>query len=279
MSNTQRIINSEDFSRYNGEYTKLRKAQLRMLDILIEIDKVCRKNDITYWLEYGTLLGAVRHKGFIPWDDDIDISVMRKDYKRLRECLQKELPSQYTFTDWTTDKYIFSGYARIRDKKSYCYYPYFVKQKEQGLWVDIFQMEEVPSMWLKDIIHFFYGRVFREIHNFGDVAYESVVRRYLVRIVAYILFPFTYILIFFSRLISKMGNGLITPSYSTNTYHARRYKKNMFPCIELEFEGHKFFVPKNYDAHLKLMYGDYMKLPPEEKRTNVIDLDSIKFFD
>ena len=272
-------MNSEEFSKYNGEETPLRAAQLRMLSILVEIDKVCRKHNITYWLDYGTLLGAVRHKGFIPWDDDVDICVMRKDYDKLRKYLQQELPEQFVFTDWTTDKYIFSNYARVRDKKSYCYYPYFAKQKEQGLWVDIFKMEEVPSMGIKKMIDFLYGRVFREIHHFGDVAYTSTFRRYFVRLLAYIAFPFVFIIIILARLLARLGKGLITPSYSTNPYHCRRYAKNIFPCTELEFEGHKFFVPKDYDTHLKLIYGDYMKLPPAEKRINVIDLDSIKFFD
>ncbi len=270
---------NEDFSRYNGENTKLRKAQLRMVEILVEIDKVCRKHNITYWLDYGTLLGAVRHKGFIPWDDDVDICVMRKDYNKIRKCLQEELPKQFLYTDWTTDKYFFSNYGRVRDKKSFCYYPYFVKQKEQGLWVDIFKMEKVPSMKIKKIIDFFYGRVFREIHHYGDVAYKSILRKYFVRFLAYIAFPFVYLMIYFSRILSIFSKGLITPSYSTNPYNSRRYEKYIFPCKELEFEGHKFFVPNNYDAHLKLIYGDYMKVPPVDKRKTIIDLDSIKFYD
>ena len=76
-------MNSEEFSKYNGEGTPLRMAQLRMLAILVEVDKICRKHNITYWLDYGTLLGAVRHKGFIPWDDDVDIAMPRPDYETL----------------------------------------------------------------------------------------------------------------------------------------------------------------------------------------------------
>lgn len=87
----------EDFSKYNGEGTTLRKAQLRMLDILIEVDKICRKHNIPYWLDSGTLLGAVRHGGFIPWDDDMDICVMRKDYKLLKKYLSEELSDKFCF--------------------------------------------------------------------------------------------------------------------------------------------------------------------------------------
>ena len=85
----------EDFSKYNGEGTMLRKAQLRMLDILIAVDKICRKHNIPYWLDYGTLLGAVRHGGFIPWDDDLDISMMKEDYDRFLTIASKELPEQF----------------------------------------------------------------------------------------------------------------------------------------------------------------------------------------
>ena len=82
----------EDFSCYNGEGTELRKMQIRILEIMVEIDKLCRKHDIKYWLDGGTLLGAVRHGGFIPWDDDLDICMMQEDYEKFIEIAPKELP-------------------------------------------------------------------------------------------------------------------------------------------------------------------------------------------
>ena len=82
----------EDFSRYNGEGTKLRRLQLRQFEMLKCLDAICRKNNISYWIDFGTLLGAVRHQDFIPWDDDVDISVLEEDYGRLRDVLKKELP-------------------------------------------------------------------------------------------------------------------------------------------------------------------------------------------
>lgn len=72
------LISNEDFSVYNGENTILRKAQLRMLEILVQVSSICDKHSIPYWIDYGTLLGAVRHNGFIPWDDDLDISILKK---------------------------------------------------------------------------------------------------------------------------------------------------------------------------------------------------------
>ena len=90
----------EDLSRYNPEGSTLRKAQLRMLDILVAIDKICRENNIKYWIDYGTLLGAVRHKGFIPWDDDIDICVLDEDYPKVREAMIRELPNNFVFQEY-----------------------------------------------------------------------------------------------------------------------------------------------------------------------------------
>ena len=95
---------TEDLSRYNPEGSTLRKAQLRMLSILIEVDKICRKHKIDYFVDSGTLLGAVRHGGFIPWDDDLDIAIRREDLPRLRKALQEELPSDMCYQDWTTEE-------------------------------------------------------------------------------------------------------------------------------------------------------------------------------
>ena len=94
---------AEDLSKYNPEGSTLRKAQLRMLNILIEVDKICRKHKIEYFLDSGTLLGAVRHGGFIPWDDDLDIAIRREDWHKLRIALQNELPANLCYHDWTND--------------------------------------------------------------------------------------------------------------------------------------------------------------------------------
>ena len=83
--------------RFNPDGSLLRRQQLRMLEILVEIDKICQHHQIPYWLSSGTLIGAVRHNGFIPWDDDLDIEMMRSDYLRLMDILPRELPSWLAF--------------------------------------------------------------------------------------------------------------------------------------------------------------------------------------
>ncbi len=257
---------NEDFSRYNGKDTTLRKAQMRMLQILIEIDKICRKHNITYWLDSGTLLGAVRHGGFIPWDDDLDITVLRKDYKKLRKALQSELPEQFVFQDWTTDKYAFDHYGRVRDTKSLFDWAYFRKQTHRGLFCDIFVAEKGVSMEIKKKIDFLFGRVFRTLNNYGYVSCNSIIKRKLLYFCAVCLAPLAYLLIGMERIAAKIipGNLLIL-SFGTNWY-SQRYTNDIFPLQEIEFENYLFYAPHNTDKYLKHIYGDYMKLPPEEKR-------------
>src|SRR5690554_697940 len=92
MTSENTIMDSKPLASYNPEGSTLRKAQIRLLDILIEFDRICRKHGIDYFISGGTCLGAVRHGGFIPWDDDIDIDVWHADYQKLEEALQAELP-------------------------------------------------------------------------------------------------------------------------------------------------------------------------------------------
>jgi lipopolysaccharide cholinephosphotransferase len=267
----------EDLSKYNPEGSTLRKAQLRMLEMLIEIDKICRKHKIDYWIEFGTLLGAIRHKGFIPWDDDVDICVMDKDYNHLREVLQRELPEQFVFQDTSTDTYAFFDYGRVRDKRSYCYYPYFIKMKEQGLWIDIFRYTPVATSKLVKPVDFVYRRVYHEMHHYGDVAYTSKFRIWTNRIIAYLLYPFISVI---KMSLEKVGSWRKdSPLVCWAFPRIIRAPHIIFPLIEVEFEGHKFYAPNKWHEHLTLTYGDYMKIPSEENRRRNINMDLVKFYE
>jgi len=96
----------------------LRRQQMRMLELLLEVDRICKKHHISYWLSSGTLIGAARHGGFIPWDDDLDIEMLLPDYKRLLEVLPQELPETMALQSVDTDKNYFFFYAKVRDRRS-----------------------------------------------------------------------------------------------------------------------------------------------------------------
>ena len=147
----------EKISNYNTDGTMLRKQQERMFEMLCVIDDICVKNEINYWLSGGTLLGAVRHGGFIPWDDDLDIQLMKDDYNKLLGLLKTELPEQYQLQTSKTDRNYFARYAKVRDVNSLLEdSDYTLGYKYKGIFIDIFSVEKA-NKFLKDIC--FYAMV------------------------------------------------------------------------------------------------------------------------
>lgn len=104
-------------AKYNPEGSQLRQHQLRTLEILKVVDSICKTNNINYWLSSGTLLGAVRHKGFIPWDDDIDIEMLRDDFKKFNEVIPQYLPDNLKLQNHQTDKCYYWPFAKVRDER------------------------------------------------------------------------------------------------------------------------------------------------------------------
>lgn len=265
--------------KYNPDGSNLRKAQLCMLGILVEIDKICRAHNIPYWLDSGTLIGAVRHGGFIPWDDDVDICVLRKDYARLRQLLITELPARYIFEDAQTDPYIFDTYGRVKDTSTYCNYPLFRLQKSQGLWVDILVQETAVPLWYKRKVEKLYARTFRERHHFSKSKGLSPIHCAFNTIAAYLLTPIAELLVGLGNLWAKYFGDKNELMHTWDCYHpSRRYMNDIFPLTEITFENRKFFAPHNTDAYLTKIYGDYMTIPDESHRQIHMDTDSLRFF-
>lgn len=242
--------------RFNPDGSLLRRQQLRMLELLEAIDVICRKHHIPYWLSSGTLIGAARHKGFIPWDDDLDIEMMRKDYLRLIKILPKELPDNFILQTHETDSNYIFIYGKLRDKNSYLsetneYDRIF---KYRGIYIDIFPMERIsyPLAWIAGHMH---GQIYKQLKKkFLD---EKKIRNRANLIYAFnTRFGFPIL-----RLLAKILPGKeIRHSFGT-AYFKPRYKEDIFPLAEMEFEGKMFPVPHNTDALLRKIYGDYMQLP------------------
>lgn len=257
MDTPKMLDNNEDLSHYNSEGTILRRAQLRMLEMLVEVDRICKKHNIQYWLDYGTLLGAVRHGGFIPWDDDLDISLMYEDYKRLIELLPKELPDRFVLQDENTDRYHYLKFARIRDTNTFFEDSYtHLNHKEKGLYIDIFPYETMLSPKMKKIIEYSYGNAFRQTRHF----YKSKWRY----ISGCLLLPFSYIFVLFCRFINKLfAADKISLAFGVAfLYNATYLKDSVFPCKSIKFEGFEFMAPNDHHEVLKSYYGDYMQIPP-----------------
>jgi len=250
-----------DYAKYNGEGTELRKAQIRLLEILVEVDKIFKNHDITYFLSGGTCLGAVRHGGFIPWDDDVDIDVMKKDYKKIKQILKNELPDKYALQIPKSDKGYYQMYIRVVDKNSYIEYAEN-KNRDQleykGLFLDIFPIERILSYRVKKFIDSYYVRIFRVKRNIGG----STIKR----IIAYFAWPLIKSIVITLRVCSIFSNHeKFSHSYGTNI--APRLKlSNLFPTKPICFEGLFFLGPGKPHNYLKDLYGEYMNIPPQAKR-------------
>ncbi len=259
----------EDLSKYNPEGSTLRKAQMRMLEILKIVDSIFSKHHIDYYLDGGTLLGAVRHGGFIPWDDDIDISVRREDFSRIKRVLQKELPNNLVFQDRFTDWNLPVLIAKVRDKNSYYYEEECTNRlKEKGLFIDIIPMEKIPSWSWKQKLDYWYGHCVRGIHNYSS---------FQDKIISYLLFPFAWSIVALTRCI----NYLIPSPQLADVYGWKPtgfyMKYDVFPIKRIQFEDFQACVPNNPDAVLKALFGNYMQIPPEEKRK--VHAANIQFWD
>ena len=259
-------MNNEELrARFNPEGSMLRRQQMRMLEILLEVDKVCKRHDIKYWLSSGTLIGAMRHDGFIPWDDDLDIEMMRSDYLRLMEVLPSELPEWLALQNDETDPNYFFFYAKVRDRRSRLSEQngYDRIWKEQGIYIDILPMEQHP-IWLHKLTEKSVGHMYKIWRTSTDdtKAIKSV--RRIFDFNNKVFFPFLRTLLSPFYLFTFSPLKVITSGMGI-PFHNRRYAKEIFPLTTHIFEGHQLPVPHDTDAHLRHLFGDYMKLPDLNK--------------
>lgn len=254
----------ENFSIYNGEGTLLRKAQLRMLDILLEVDKICRKHDLIYWIDYGTLLGAVRHKGYIPWDDDIDIAMPSADYHKFMEIADKELPEGFFLQTAKTDPSYKRSVYKVRDTRSFIagYNDDFCADYKKGLYIDIFEMDEYPN--IPPTLFRILSKWINKTSIFFEIKQYPTAKSALATVV----FPLINILCRFVVCLFRIRkNTKLGLKYGQiDLYPVLNDKNDILPTIDIEFEGHLLKAPKNPDAILKSYYNNYMQLPPVEKR-------------
>lgn len=241
------------------------------LDILIDFDSVCRKNQIEYYLAYGTLLGAVRHKGFIPWDDDIDVWVKIQDYKRILDILTKE--SKYEVISNLDSEYWVNSFSKLSDPSTMVIDDRNIAYSSlRGISVDIFPLFECANnvKWSKKIRRYQtiifrtqqFAKKGNKVSNIKDLAKK-------INIYSNILFG-KNIRYWRNRILQmQLGHkgtnllGCPSSSYRDKDIHSAEYFSSQ---ILLEFEHSLFPAPVGYKKILEDIYGDYMKFPPEEER-------------
>lgn len=248
---------SELRERYNPEGSPTRKLQLKALEILKFIDAICRRERLAYFLSSGTLLGAVRHGGFIPWDDDLDIYMPRLDMEKLGRIIIEANDSKFFFQSHSTDSGYYHPIAKVVDKTTECIFlngnDFSRNFKYRGVWVDIFPIEKL-HVTLQRISFYTYNYGYRFHRNKSNSVMKFLTKmRYYANV--FVVFPAL-------RAINIMLRNEKYNKSLGNPYFHPLEADWIFPLREIEFEGFNFFAPNNCDAILKELIGpDYALLP------------------
>ena len=250
---------------------ELRKLQMVEYELICEVDRICKKNSIKYTLYAGTLLGAVRHQGFIPWDDDADIAFFPEEYEKFFEACKTDLNKEKFFLqDYRTDPFYRWGYAKLRRNNSA-----FIREGQEhmkshtGICIDLFTLYSVPDNKITRRLYFDLFFIIRKMlySEVGKISESNIVLRKLYSLLS--LIPKKTIYRFVNRILyrkpSKLVNILYIPTKSSKYGIPRRC---LAGNIDMKFENGRFSAMKGYDEVLHIAYGDYMQLPPVEKRAS-----------
>ncbi len=243
---------------------KRKKIWKTQLDIALEVKRICEKHNIAYFIMWGTLLGAVRHKGYIPWDDDFDIAFLRKDYEKFCKIAREEIKYPFFFQDALSDREFFIGYARIRDSRTTGWILWNPSPSyNNGIYIDIFPFDVIPSnKYIWKIQAFLINHFLRKLAKYNSLTYkEKCEKKIRYRK-----------LVFCHKVCCRMFNWIRYPEKIGGVYMPADIEKgywfnaeDMKNFIEMPFEDTTFRAPKGYKRMLKNAYGDYMKFPPKNK--------------
>lgn len=254
---------------------RIHKVEVEILD---EIVRICNKHNLTYFLVGGTLLGAVRHKGFIPWDDDLDIGMLREDYNRFLEIAEKELSEKYVLQYQKSEENYWLVFAKVRRKNTI--YDEVIADhniKEKGFWVDIFPLErseglDMPKekrrmkklLFLKKVTHL--RRIWNNSNEKKKIPLKTQI---FIKFTELLGIDNVKLLNVYSKVASSMQNGNCIINYGSR-YGVTRQTMPLdyyFPISQVEFEGKLYSAPHKPKEVLEKIYGkDYMQLPPLEQR-------------
>lgn len=265
---------------------QLRKLQMEMMDLLIEFDRLCKKHKITYFLSGGTLLGAVRHQGFIPWDDDLDVEMLRDEYERFCSICEQELDAnRFFFQTQQNDPYYLWTYGKLRLKNTaYIRAGQSHLKQKTGICIDVFPLDAAGEDPFWQRFHEIICKGCRKIlwSRVGYKTEQTVWKRIWYGFLRYIPRHWT-IWLFESVATAYAGKELKSMVFHHMDSRSQRGYIQSYTwyasCVEVTFEGKKFPAPGGYKDFLYFWYGDYMTYPPESEQVLHTAASYIRFSD
>lgn len=255
----------------------LKRLQTTQVEILDEIVRICRKHNLQYFLIYGTLIGAIRHKGFIPWDDDLDIGMPRDDYDKFMNIAKEELDKKYYLQNTSTESQYWLPFGKVRKNGTIFDEPSVAKMSDEihkGIFVDIFPFDYVKkNHGFLVHVQFILSKAINETMYHKAGVFTNRKKLKYGKLVAFLALFSRPTLCKLQRMVAsfqgKKNACFFADFNSSRHYLAAIYPIAYFlPSCEGEFEGKNYMIPSDYDSYLKMVYGDYMKLPKESERVN-----------
>ena len=270
----------EGYKQYEPKV--LKKIQQEELKVLKEFIRICDKYDINYFGVFGTVIGTVRHQGFIPWDDDMDFGMLRDDYEKFKKVAPGEFGDRFGLAGPDCDQKYYNFVSKMYKKNTRFVTNYDHGNFEMGINIDIFVFDDLAmnrkarnkqmkkalflrKLYMTKNVNFYTSSVFTKENLMGRIACGLM--HY-----AWKVLPVT------NEWLAKKWkenatryhgtSKVVTQFNDTMIWESRISIDDLFPLVELPFEDIKIKVPKNYDKILRELYGDYMQLPPKEKRQN-----------
>ena len=263
----------------------LRKLQLKELESLVYFNEFCERNELRYYLLGGCVIGALRHGGFIPWDDDIDLIMPRRDYQRMLRLWKEQEKDNERFLMLTTDGEVFTGncFATMIDTSAT-----MIKENQKdidvprGIVTDIFPMDGCPDGRLARYMQFYHAMMY----SLYITEVVPVNHGKLVALVGSILLKLVPSRERRTKIWKKHEKKMSRYSFNTHEwctelcagphYMLNKYPRDAFKSAEYhDFEGLSMPLPKGYDVYLRTAFGDYMQLPPEDKQVPHHDLAAL----
>lgn len=264
----------------------LRKVQLAQLEIAKEIKRVCEENGIGYFLCCGTLLGAVRHRGFIPWDDDMDMGMLRADYEKFCRIAPEKLDPRFCLQSWYTEPGYALPFGKVRMRSTLYLEAKGADLEENGFFVDIFPFDNAPQGEREQAAHGKkLGDLFRvKLMKCGWKPWMENDRINWKKRMGYLYYQLKAlgasgeeIAKQYDALAASVPEGMQL-CRQRGLFRLECYNHDWYSSFaELPFEGELFRVPQQFDSVLRAQFGDYMVLPPEDARENRHQIVKVDF--